>query len=171
MNTFWVGAIGATANPPKSDAKYAQKSVQLVRCSSFQSDFLQNPYFSSPGLIVCNIVVFRNGFIFCKTCPHPEKSIILISRNHKIHNIYSNFGIQIKNFESKTHQITEWLLTLENPMQTYSVCQCVIIFLKNLVKLQSGHAEKFFANLCVIFARIPFRDLTGFKSLLMLLKL
>ena len=42
---FWVGATGATANPPKSDDKYAQKSVQLVRGSSFRSDFLQNPYF------------------------------------------------------------------------------------------------------------------------------
>ena len=28
-----------------SDDKYAQKSVQLVRGSSFRSDFLQNPYF------------------------------------------------------------------------------------------------------------------------------
>ena len=43
---FWVCATGATANPPKSDDKYAQKSVQLVRGSSFRSDFLQNPYFS-----------------------------------------------------------------------------------------------------------------------------
>ena len=39
-------ALGATANPPKSDDKYAQKSVQLVRGSAFRSDFLQNPYFS-----------------------------------------------------------------------------------------------------------------------------
>ena len=37
----------ATANPPKSDDKYAQKSVQLVRGSSFRSDFLQNPYFKT----------------------------------------------------------------------------------------------------------------------------
>jgi hypothetical protein len=48
---FWVGAtanpLGSTANPPKSDAKYAQKSVQLVRGSSFRSDFLQNPYFNT----------------------------------------------------------------------------------------------------------------------------
>jgi hypothetical protein len=28
-----VGATGAKANPPKSDDKYAQKSVQLVRGS------------------------------------------------------------------------------------------------------------------------------------------
>ena len=41
---FWVGA---TANPPKSDDKYAQKSVQLVRGSSFRSDFLQNPFFNN----------------------------------------------------------------------------------------------------------------------------
>ena len=27
--------MGATVNPPKSDDKYAQKSVQLVRGSSF----------------------------------------------------------------------------------------------------------------------------------------
>ena len=40
-------AVGATANPPKSDDKYAQKSVQLVRGSSFQSDFLQNLYFNT----------------------------------------------------------------------------------------------------------------------------
>ena len=32
--------VGATA-----DDKYAQKSVQLVRGSSFRSDYLQNPYF------------------------------------------------------------------------------------------------------------------------------
>ena len=46
---FWVGAtanpLGASANPPKSDDKYAQKSVQLVRGSSLWSEFLQNPYF------------------------------------------------------------------------------------------------------------------------------
>ena len=33
--------MGVTANLPKSDDKYAQKSVELVRVSSFQSDFLQ----------------------------------------------------------------------------------------------------------------------------------
>ena len=43
--------VGATANPPKSDDKYAQKSVQLVRGSSFRSDFLQNPYFSVKSAI------------------------------------------------------------------------------------------------------------------------
>ena len=37
-----MGATGATANQPKSDDKYAQKSV---RGSSFRSDLLQNPYF------------------------------------------------------------------------------------------------------------------------------
>ena len=46
---FWVGAtanpLGVTANQPKSDDKYAQKSVQLVRGLSFRSDFLPNPYF------------------------------------------------------------------------------------------------------------------------------
>ena len=40
---FWMGATAK----PKSDDKYAQKSVQLVRGSSFRSDFLQNPYFST----------------------------------------------------------------------------------------------------------------------------
>ena len=39
--------LGATANPPRSDDKYAQKSVQLVRGSSFRSDFLQNPYINT----------------------------------------------------------------------------------------------------------------------------
>ena len=43
---FCKKSVPATANPPKSDDKYAQKSVQVVRVSSFPSDFLQNPYFS-----------------------------------------------------------------------------------------------------------------------------
>ena len=47
---FWVGLllppVGLLLHPPKSDDKYAQKSVQLVRGSSFWSDFLQIPYFS-----------------------------------------------------------------------------------------------------------------------------
>jgi hypothetical protein len=54
----------ATTNPPKSDDKYAQKSVQLVRVSSFRSDFLQNPYFSSISHIVQFwrfSVVYPNG--------------------------------------------------------------------------------------------------------------
>ena len=42
----------ATANPPKSDDKYAQKSVQLVRGSYFRSDYFQNPYFSTEFLWV-----------------------------------------------------------------------------------------------------------------------
>ena len=47
MSSFLGGfaVAPAPANPPKSDDKYAQKSVQLVRVSSFRSDFLQNPYF------------------------------------------------------------------------------------------------------------------------------
>ena len=44
---FWVGLLGAIANPPKSDDKHVEKSVQLVRGSSFRNDLLQNPYFSS----------------------------------------------------------------------------------------------------------------------------
>ena len=36
----------AIANPPKSDDKYVEKSVQLVKGSSFRNDLLQNPYFS-----------------------------------------------------------------------------------------------------------------------------
>jgi hypothetical protein len=44
VRSHFENPLGATANPPKSDDKYAQKSVQLVRGSSFQSDFLQNPY-------------------------------------------------------------------------------------------------------------------------------
>ena len=48
---FWVGLllppVGLLLHPPKSDDKYVQKSVQLVRGSSFRSDFLQNPYFNA----------------------------------------------------------------------------------------------------------------------------
>ena len=40
---FWVGLL---LQPTKSDNEYAQKNVQLVRGSSFRSDFLQNPYFN-----------------------------------------------------------------------------------------------------------------------------
>ena len=49
---FGAGA-GATANPPKSDDKYVQKSVQLVRGSSFRNNFLQNPYFRHCIMYVC----------------------------------------------------------------------------------------------------------------------
>ena len=34
-----------SANPPKSDDKYVEKSVQLVRGSSFRNDLLKKPYF------------------------------------------------------------------------------------------------------------------------------
>ena len=40
-----MGLLLHPANPPKSDDKYVEKSVQLVRGSSFQNDLLQNPYF------------------------------------------------------------------------------------------------------------------------------
>ena len=42
---FWLGLILHPANPPKSHDKYVEKSVQLVRGSSFRNDLLQNPYF------------------------------------------------------------------------------------------------------------------------------
>ena len=38
--------LGAIANPPKSDGKYVEKSVQVVRGSSFRNDLLQSPYFN-----------------------------------------------------------------------------------------------------------------------------
>ena len=47
--SVWI--LCTTANPPKSDDKYAQKGVQLVRVSPFRSDFLQNPYFSDTAFI------------------------------------------------------------------------------------------------------------------------
>ena len=50
---FWVGATGATANPPKSDDEYAQKSVLLVKGSSFRNDLLQNPYFNLQHFLGC----------------------------------------------------------------------------------------------------------------------
>ena len=42
---FWVGLLLHLLPPPKSDDKCAQKNVQLVRGSSFGSDFLQYTYF------------------------------------------------------------------------------------------------------------------------------
>ena len=42
---FWLGLLLHPANPPKSDDKYVEKSVQLVRGSSFRNELLQNPYF------------------------------------------------------------------------------------------------------------------------------
>ena len=47
--------VGATASPAKSDDKYAQKNVELVRGSSFHSDFLQKPYFNE------YMIVFKQG--------------------------------------------------------------------------------------------------------------
>jgi hypothetical protein len=54
LGGFAIAGAGVTANPPKSDDKYAQKSVQLVRVSSFQSDLLQNPYFRGLFQIIKN---------------------------------------------------------------------------------------------------------------------
>ena len=46
---FWVGLllppVGLLLHPPKSDDKYAQKSVQLVRGSYFRKYLFQNTYF------------------------------------------------------------------------------------------------------------------------------
>jgi hypothetical protein len=53
--------LSATANPPKSDDKYALKSVQLVRGSSFRSDFFHNPYFS---LHVNWVKIFSHSKLF-----------------------------------------------------------------------------------------------------------
>ena len=44
----------------KSDDKYAQKSVQLVRGSSFRSDFLQNPYFNVHSILILFQKLFRH---------------------------------------------------------------------------------------------------------------
>ena len=48
---FWVGLflspVRCNTHAPKSDDKYAQKSVQMVRGSSLRSNFIQNPYFSN----------------------------------------------------------------------------------------------------------------------------
>ena len=41
---FWVGLLGAIANPPTSDDTYVEKSLQLVRGSSLWNDLLQNPF-------------------------------------------------------------------------------------------------------------------------------
>ena len=46
LGGFAVAPVGLLLHPPKSDDKYAQKSVQLVRGSSFRNDLLQNPYFN-----------------------------------------------------------------------------------------------------------------------------
>ena len=60
---FWVGLLLHLLHPPKSDDKYAQKSVQLIRGSSFRSDFLQNPYFN---------------IFFCKTCQNQSNDTATI---------------------------------------------------------------------------------------------
>ena len=54
---FWVGA---TANTPKSDDKYALKVFQLVRGSSFRSDFLQNPYFKGGAAHLSGKIVMHD---------------------------------------------------------------------------------------------------------------
>ena len=46
INFGWVCYVLHPANPPKSDDKYVERSVQLVRGSYFRKDLLQNPYFS-----------------------------------------------------------------------------------------------------------------------------
>jgi hypothetical protein len=58
---FWVGLLGAIAKIPKSDDKHVEKSVQLVRGSSFQNDLLQNPYFSQFHDFFLNLIF--GGFL------------------------------------------------------------------------------------------------------------
>ena len=43
---FWVGLLLHPTNQLKSDDKYVEKNVQLVRGSFVRNDLLQNPYFS-----------------------------------------------------------------------------------------------------------------------------
>ena len=66
---FWVCllllSVCLLLHPPKSDDKYAQKCVQLVRGSSFRSDFLQNPYFSLILVILGWLWWFGHGGLTC----------------------------------------------------------------------------------------------------------
>ena len=57
-----LSPVGLLLHPPKSDDKYAQKSVQLVRGSSFRSEFLQNPYFSNVAHRHCRLsfLIYQN---------------------------------------------------------------------------------------------------------------
>ena len=99
---FWVGAIGATENPPKSDEKYAQKSVQLVRGSSFLSDFLQNPYFKRVRAICHDDSLWKKINLYFKTIPAEFINYILIYGNCKYLSLWSADLIGNMNLNQKS---------------------------------------------------------------------
>ena len=62
---FWVGLLLHLLHPPKIDDKYAQKKVQLVRGSSFRSDFLQNPHFKTRWSVLCCLLLHQSVLKKC----------------------------------------------------------------------------------------------------------
>ena len=100
-------AVGLLLHPPKSDDKYAPKRVQLVRVSSFRSDFLQNPYFRYYDCRFCpleqfkltdlsfwlGVLVFFSSFWFD---PRRIKTTIKIS-NTEIKAVWALIGIPNRN--------------------------------------------------------------------------
>ena len=102
LSSIWVGPSGATATSPKSDEKYAQKSVQLVRGSSFLSDFLQNPYFKRVRAICHDDSLWKKINLYFKTIPAEFINYILIYGNCKYLSLWSADLIGNMNLNQKS---------------------------------------------------------------------
>ena len=104
-------AVGLLLHPPEKDDKYAQKSVQLVRGSSFRSDFLQNPHFKklSPKLM---------DLIMCQYLPMKDLSIRMVGEFAR--NYESYYGLES---------------CLENTLRNIMSLQPTFFFPRNYVPL------------------------------------
>ena len=106
--TSHFGAI-AIANPPKSDDKYVEKSVQLVRGSFSRNDLLHNPYFRLRKL-------FKGGNYSRKYGILKVFSYIVVNLWHNCNVIYTRY-VMLHNTASSWLVFTQcnlyyWLLVI-----------------------------------------------------------
>ena len=156
-----MGATGATANPPKSDDKYAQKSVQLVRGSSFLSDFLQNPYFKLKYLEISscggNTELILESFL--ESCKSLEKlkcdglqdqngsPINYGMKSQKLANILNNLFIQ----NGQTLQVCKIGEIFQLAIFfTKTVLQFLSLFSQKVPEIEFGHHFLSIKNCCYI---------------------
>ena len=77
------------------DDKYVEKSVQLVRASSFRNDLLQNPYFKSPGPKIGSTI-------------YPEEILeVTVKGNRKIFAPRSSIKIENADNQEMTNEIID----------------------------------------------------------------
>ena len=109
---FWVGLLLPT---PKTDDEYAQKSVQLIRGSSFQSDFFHNLYFSSSDFN-------KQSWSF---------STVISKEMQIIHNFNNKFPYKKINLSIKKKQFLSFKRCFSFEKLNFSV---IVHHLRNLLK-------------------------------------